>query len=67
MLSGWWGKLLLILLLGLFGFGAFAAYNGMFLPPLEKAKKHIRQDSKHYTGGRGYRGFFYGGGFSPGK
>lgn len=67
MLSGWWGRGLLIALSGLYIFGLVSAWKGYFLPPAEKAGKHIRQDSKHYRGGRGYRGFFYGGGFGSGK
>ncbi len=67
MLSGWWGRLLLVGLTGVYIFGLVSAHNGTFLPPLEKKGRYIRAGSRHYIGGRGRRGFFIGGGFRSGK
>jgi len=66
-LSGWWGKFLLLVLSGVFVIGLLSSWQGSFLPPLAKAGKHIRQASKHYKGGRPYRGIGPGGGIGSGK
>lgn len=67
MLSSWWGKILLGILIVIYMFGLVAAHNGTFLPPLGKSGKYVRSGSRHYIGGRGYHGYRRGGGIGYGK
>ncbi|MFP4498286.1 MAG: hypothetical protein ACLFQV_08760 [Vulcanimicrobiota bacterium] len=68
MLTGWWGKILLVLMIGIFTLGLYFAHSGAMAIPVSQ-KRHIRKDSKHYTTGTTHRrrGFFIGGGFKSGK
>jgi hypothetical protein len=66
MLPRLWGTILLLVLLGAYGIGIASAYYGYFLPPLQKTKRFVRQDSRHYRA-QPYRGVRRGGGFRGGK
>ena len=67
MFRGWWGKVLLVILSGVFIIALIASWRGTFLTPLQKSGKHIRSGSRHYRSGRGRRGYYYGGGIRSGK
>lgn len=71
MFRGWWGKILLVILFGVFSIAMIASWKGTYLPPLMKSghHKHIRSGSKHYFygGTSGRRGATRGGGMRAGK